>query len=119
MIKKISLALILLAFSFGIYACSQPANYSLNLKAEKEEAYAGETVQFTTEFIGDQVDVKVNYELKEGNEYAEIDGNGLLTIKEEAPAGIEVKVVSKTSEKTSNVVSILVVKKLESITINA
>ena len=68
MIKKISLALILLAFSFGIYACSQPVNYSLNLEADKEEAYPGETVQFTTEFIGDQVDVKVNYEIKEGSD---------------------------------------------------
>ena len=119
MIKKISLALILLAFSFGIYACSQPVNYSLNLEADKEEAYPGETVQFTTEFIGDQVDVKVNYEIKEGSDYATIDEDGLLTIKDAALAGNEVKVVSKTSEKTSNVVSVKIVKKLESITIAA
>ena len=119
MIKKICLALILFAFSFGIYACSQPVNYSLNLKADKEEACAGETVQFTTEFIGDQVDVKVNYEIKDGEAYAEIDKDGLLTIKESATSGAEIKVVSKTSDKTSNVVTVKVVTKLESIVLSA
>lgn len=119
MIKKICLALILFAFSFGIYACSQPVNYSLNLKADKEEACAAETVQFTTEFIGDQVDVKVNYEIKDGEAYAEIDKDGLLTIKESATSGAEIKVVSKTSDKTSNVVTVKVVTKLESIVLSA
>ena len=119
MIKKICLALILFAFSFGIYACSQPVNYSLNLKADKEEACAGETVQFTTEFIGDQVDVKVNYEIKDGEAYAEINKDGLLTIKESATSGAEIKVVSKTSDKTSNVVTVKVVTKLESIVLSA
>ena len=38
MIKKICLVLIIFSFSFGIYACSQPVNNSLNLKADKEEA---------------------------------------------------------------------------------
>ena len=119
MIKKICLALILFAFSFGIYACSQPVNYSLNLKADKEEACAGETVQFTTEFIGDQVDVKVSYEIKEGEAYSEISKDGLLTIKADAESGSLIKVVSKTSDKTSNVVTIKVVKKLESIVLSA
>ena len=37
MIKKITLALILFAFSFGIYACQEKSkNYSLNLSADKE-----------------------------------------------------------------------------------
>ena len=119
MIKKISLALMLFAFSFGIYACSQPVNYSLNLQADKEEVYPGESVQFTTEFIGDQVDVKVNYEIKAGSDYATINEDGLLTINEDAVAGNEVKVISKTSDKTSNVCSVKIVKKLESIVISA
>ena len=119
MIKKICLALILFAFSFGIYACTQTANYSLNLKADKEEACPGETVQFTTEFIGDQVDVKVTYEIKDGKDYAEINKDGLLTINAEATSGSEIKVISKTSDKTSNVVTVKVVTKLESIVLTA
>lgn len=119
MIKKISLVLVLFVFTLGIYACSQPANYSLNLKADKEEAYAGETVQFTTEFIGDQVNVSVSYEVTEGMEYAEINSEGLLTVKPGAVADSEIKVISKTAEKKSNVVTVKVVKKLESITLSA
>ena len=119
MIKKISFVLILFVLTLGIYACSQPANYSLNLKANKEEVYAGETVQFTTEFIGDQVDVAVSYEVTEGNQYAEINNEGLLTVESDAAAGSEIKVISKTEEKNSNVVTVKIVKKLESITLSA
>ena len=120
-VKKICLALILCVFSFGIFACGQPAtsNYSLNLKADKEIACPGEAVQFTTEFIGDQLDLKVTYVLKEGKDFATISEQGLLTIKEDAPSGEEVVVVSKTSEKTSNSVKVKIATKLESIGLTA
>ena len=120
MIKKITLALILFAFSFGIYACQEKSkNYSLNLSADKESAFPGEVVQFSTELVGDQIDVEIIYEIKSGAEYATINNEGLLTIKEDAPAGKEISVVSKTEDKISNSVKVKTLKKLESIVLSA
>ena len=113
MIKKITLALILFAFSFGIYACQEKSkNYSLNLSADKESAFPGEVVQFSTELVGDQIDVEIIYEIKSGAEYATINNEGLLTIKEDAPAGKEISVVSKTEDKISNSVKVKTLNKI-------
>lgn len=119
-IKKITLALFLAVFSFGIYACTQPArNYSLNLKADKEIACPGEEVQFTTELIGDQVEVEISYEIKKGSEYASINADGKLVINEDAVADETIEVISKSYEKTSNTVSVKIAKRLESIVASA
>ena len=120
LIKKITLALFLVAFSFGVYACKKDeSNYSLNLKANKEMAFPGETVQFNTEIVGDQVSVAIQYEIQSGANYATIDANGLLTIKNDAQANAEIIVVAKAEAKVSNSVKVKVARKLESITLSA
>ena len=119
MMKKISLVLFLIAFSFGVFACKQPEpSYFLSLKADKTAACPGEVVKFTTDILGDQVETEIQYEIKSGAEYATITADGQLTIKEDAVIGQEVAVISKDAAKVSNTVSIKIEKPVYSFYLN-
>lgn len=119
MMKKISLVLFLIAFSFGVFACEKPEpSYFLSLKADKTAACPGEVVKFTTDILGDQVETEIQYEIKSGAEYATITADGQLTIKEDAVIGQEVAVISKDAAKVSNTVSIKIEKPVYSFYLN-
>ncbi len=118
--KKTKLLVLLLAFVCALTACNTPnANYALNLTADKTVACPGEVVNFTTEVIGDKIRLDIVYDIIEGSEYATITEDGVLTVNSNAIANEVIQVISKTTEKPSNVVSITIGTSLTAIEASA